>query len=118
MIRILKRYGPMALIAALFVAAIASGTWRHLSLNELQSHHAALAAYVRAHPLISLGAYFALYCLVVIACTPGPSVMSLAGGYLFGALIGGGAALAACVAGSTVVFLACRTAFGDWAAKR
>jgi uncharacterized membrane protein YdjX (TVP38/TMEM64 family) len=44
--------------------------------------------------------------------------MSLAGGYLFGALLGGLAALGACVAGSIVVFLACRTAFGDWAARR
>jgi uncharacterized membrane protein YdjX (TVP38/TMEM64 family) len=44
--------------------------------------------------------------------------MTIAGGFLFGPWIGGAASLAACLAGSVIVFLACRTAFGDWAATR
>jgi uncharacterized membrane protein YdjX (TVP38/TMEM64 family) len=113
-----KRYGLFALVAALFVIAIASGAWRHLSLHDLRDHRQALTAFVAAHPILSLGAYFGLYVVVVIACTPGPGAMSLAGGFLFGTWIGGAAALASCVVGSTIVFLACRTAFGDWAAQR
>ena len=44
--------------------------------------------------------------------------MSVAGGLLFGPLLGGAAALASATGGAVIVFLACRTAFGDWAAHR
>lgn len=112
------RFLPILAIAALFVAVIASGELRHLSLHDLEAHRAALVGLVATHPLASLAAYVALFALVVAACVPGPSVMSVAGGFLFGAAIGGGAALAGLLAGSTLVFLACRTAFGDWATRR
>ena len=62
-----------------------------------------------------LAAFVGLYILVIVACVPGPSVMGVAGGFLFGPLVGGAATLAAALVGSTIVFLACRTAFGEFA---
>ena len=109
---------PIALIAALFVGLIASGALRQLSLNSLGEHRDALVRFVGQHPIASFAAYLALYILVIVACTPGPAVLSVAGGFLFGPFLGGAAALASMVVGSIVVFLACRTAFGDWAAHR
>jgi uncharacterized membrane protein YdjX (TVP38/TMEM64 family) len=95
---------PLALIAALFVA--------------LAEHRAELIHFTQRHPLASLAAYFGVYVLIIAACTPGPAVMTMAGGFLFGPILGGAAALAALVTGGVIVFLACRTAFGDWAAHR
>jgi uncharacterized membrane protein YdjX (TVP38/TMEM64 family) len=112
------RLAPIALIAVLFVALIASGQLRRLSLHDLAKHREALELIVAAHPLASFAAYFALYVLLIVACVPGPSVMSIAGGVLFGTLAGGAAALAAMTLGGVIVFLACRTAFGDWAMHR
>jgi uncharacterized membrane protein YdjX (TVP38/TMEM64 family) len=112
------RLAPVAVIAALFVALLASGLLRRLSLHGLAEHREALTHLVAAHPLASLCAYLGLYLLLIVACVPGPSVMSVAGGVLFGTLVGGLAALAAMTAGGVIVFLACRTAFGDWAAHR
>lgn len=112
------RYLAILAIPALFVAVIASGALKHLSLSDLRDHREQLKLFVAAHPIASLAAFLGLYGLVIVACVPGPSVMSIAGGFLFGPWLGGGAALAALVAGSLVVFLACRTAFGDWAAHR
>lgn len=109
---------PILVIAALFVALFASGVLRRLSLASLAEHRAALVHLVARHPLGSLGAYAGLYVLVIVACAPGPAVMSLAGGFLFGPLVGGLAAVAAMLVGGVIVFLACRTAFGDWAAHR
>jgi uncharacterized membrane protein YdjX (TVP38/TMEM64 family) len=109
---------PIALIAALFVGLIASGALRELSLQSLASHKDSLVGFVHAHPVASLAAYLAIYILVVVACTPGPAVLSAAGGFLFGPVLGGAAALASMVIGALVVFAACRTAFGDWAAHR
>ncbi len=115
--RWLWRLAPLAGIALLIVAAIASGAWKRLSLADLQAHHATLALYVTRHPALSLLIYLALFILVVTACVPGPSVMIMAGGLLFGTLAGGAAALASCTIGSMLVFLACRMAFGDWLAR-
>jgi len=112
------RLAPIAVIAALFVALIASGQLRRLSLHDLARHREALVQIVAAHPLASFAAYFGLYVLLIVACVPGPSVMSIAGGVLFGTLAGGAAALAAMTLGGVIVFLACRTAFGDWATHR
>jgi uncharacterized membrane protein YdjX (TVP38/TMEM64 family) len=112
------RWLPLALIGALFVALIASGALKRLSLTSLAAHRTALHHLVARHPLESLAAYVGVYVLVIVACAPGLSVVTLAGGFLFGPLVGALAALTALVIGSTVVFLACRTAFGDWAASR
>lgn len=115
---LIRRFAPVALILALLVGAIASGAVSHLSLGELKAHRAQLAAQVLAHPVLCLLVYYGLYVLVVTACIPGPGFMSTAGGFLFGVWVGGAAALAACLTGSVIVFLACRTAFGDWAVRR
>ena len=112
------RLAPLAVIAALFVALIASGAWRQLSLASLAEHRAQLLHFVAAHPYASLVAYLGVYVLVIVACAPGPAVLTITGGFLFGPLLGGAAALAAMVVGAVIVFLACRTAFGDWAARR
>jgi uncharacterized membrane protein YdjX (TVP38/TMEM64 family) len=112
------RYAPLAVIAVLFVVLLASGELKRLSISDLAAHRAQLAAFVGRHPIESLATYTGLFILLIVACLPGPSVMSVAGGLLFGMWLGGAAALAACVIGSTIVFLACRTAFGDWAARR
>jgi uncharacterized membrane protein YdjX (TVP38/TMEM64 family) len=112
------RFLPILVVAGLFVAFIASGAWRWLSLSDLAAHRDGLMRLVERHPVASLGLFLGAFTLVIVACVPGPSVMTIAGGFLFGPLIGGAAALTAALAGSIAVFLACRTAFGDWAARR
>jgi uncharacterized membrane protein YdjX (TVP38/TMEM64 family) len=112
------RWLPLAVIAALFVALIGSGALKRLSLASLAAHRAELHHFVARHPFESLAAYLGVYVLVIVSCAPGLSVLTLAGGFLFGPFFGGLAALAALNIGAAVVFLACRTAFGDWAASR
>jgi uncharacterized membrane protein YdjX (TVP38/TMEM64 family) len=112
------RVAPLGLIAGLFVALLASGALKRLSISSLAEHRAALLQFVARHPVESFAAYLGIYVLVVVACTPGPAVLSVAGGFLFGPILGGAAALAALNVGAVIVFLACRTAFGDWAANR
>jgi uncharacterized membrane protein YdjX (TVP38/TMEM64 family) len=112
------RFAPIIVIAALAAAVLASGLLRHLSLHELAHRRHELVGFVERHPAASLAAYVGAFVLLIVACLPGPSVMTVAGGLLFGPVVGGAAALASCVIGATIVFLACRTAFGDWAARR
>ncbi|MBV8683802.1 MAG: VTT domain-containing protein [Caulobacteraceae bacterium] len=112
------RFLPIGLLAALAVAAIASGSLHELTFANLQAHHRALRLFVERHPVESMAAYLVLETLVVSACIPGPGLMSVVAGFLFGALAGGAACLAAGVAGSCIVYVACRTAFGGVLADR
>lgn len=113
-----RQYGLLLVVAALLAAAVSTGAWRWLTLDSLQAHHAQLKRLVSQSPALSAGAFFGLFVLVVTACIPGPGMMAAIGGYLFGPVLGGFLSLAACVTGSAVVSLACRSAFAEIIARR
>ncbi len=109
----LRRFGPLVLLFVVLVAVWRSGLLHDLSLHALRERREALEAAVRAHPVLALGAYVGVYVLVVALSLPAALVMTLTGGLLFGAWIGGLAAAISCATGSVVIFLICRTAIGD-----
>jgi uncharacterized membrane protein YdjX (TVP38/TMEM64 family) len=111
--RWLRRFGPLLLVFAAVVAAFASGLTKHLSLHELRARRESLELLVRAHPFVSLATYVGAYSAVVALSLPAALVMTLTGGLLFGAWIGGLAAAFSCTLGATILFLVCRTAVGD-----
>jgi uncharacterized membrane protein YdjX (TVP38/TMEM64 family) len=110
---LVRRFGPLTLVALGVALALASGVTRHLTLHELHQNRLLLLAYVRAHPLLCLAAYVGVYVLVVALSLPAALVMTLTGGLLFGPWIGGAAAAVGCTLGSALIFLVCRTAIGD-----
>jgi len=116
--RLVRRFGPALLILAAVIAAFASGLTRHLSLHELAHRRQALEAAVHAQPWLSLAVYVGVYTLVVAFSLPAALVMTLTGGLLFGAWLGGGAAAFSCTVGATIVFLVCRAAAGDFIRQR
>ena len=94
----LKRFAPLLLIVAALVAAYALGWTDYLSLGELRERREVLGNWVEANPVLSVAAFAGLYCLIVAFSIPGALIMTLAGGFLFGAV---------------VIYLAARSAFGD-----
>jgi uncharacterized membrane protein YdjX (TVP38/TMEM64 family) len=108
-----RRYGLLIVLVLLVIAVAASGATKHISLAELKARRAELTAFVDAHWIASLAVYGVLYTAVVALSLPLALVMTLTGGFLFGPVPGGLAALTSATLGSTVSFLACRTAFGD-----
>ncbi|MDP9102601.1 MAG: VTT domain-containing protein [Pseudomonadota bacterium] len=107
------RWALLGLVAAALALALWFGLPGKLSLTALRSERASLIAFVHAHPWQSLAAYIVAYILVVGLSLPGALVMTLTGGFLFGTLEGGAAAVAAVSAGSVLMFLAAQTAVGD-----
>jgi uncharacterized membrane protein YdjX (TVP38/TMEM64 family) len=114
----LRRFGPALLVLAAVVAAFASGVTRHLSLHELRERREMLQALAHAHPIFSVLAYVAGYAAVIALSLPAALPMTLAGGLLFGPVVGGLAAATGCTLGGTIVFLVCRTAAGDVLRRR
>jgi uncharacterized membrane protein YdjX (TVP38/TMEM64 family) len=114
----LLRVLPLAIIVLLLVAVLASGVWRHLSLDDLKARRTALKAFAHGHPVESVALYVAAYCAVVALSIPGALMMTLTGGFLFGTLIGGAAAAMGVTSGAVVMFLVAHTALGDLVRKR
>jgi len=114
----LKRFGPLLVLAALIIAAFATGVTDQLSLEALRARHGELAAFVAVNRWLALAAFMAVYIAVAALSLPGALFLTLAGGLLFGPWLGGGGSLVAATLGASVVFLACRTAFGDVLAQR
>ena len=112
-----RRFGLLTVIAALIAGAVSTGAWRWVSLAALEAHHAELRRLVAFHPEFAAGGFFVAFVVIITACIPGPGLMMVAAGYLFGPLVGGALSLAACIAGSAVVFVACRSAFADAIAR-
>lgn len=113
-----KRYGLLILLVVLVVAALASGVTKHISLAELKAQRESLVAFVDAHWLAAVTLFALLYTTVVALSLPLALVLTLTGGFLFGPIVGALLAVSSATLGSTIAFLACRTAFGDTIAKR
>jgi uncharacterized membrane protein YdjX (TVP38/TMEM64 family) len=113
LLTLLRRFGPLAVIVLLFVAAFASGLAGHISLEELRERGAELQAFAHEKPLLCAAIYLAIYIGSVAVSLPGALILSLTGGFLFGPVGGGFAAVTGATGGSTVIYLVFRTAFGD-----
>jgi uncharacterized membrane protein YdjX (TVP38/TMEM64 family) len=95
------------------VAARVSGLTEFLSLEALRANRVWLVETVAAHGFIAVLAFVALYVAVVAFSVPGAVWLTLAGGFLFGPVLGTMTTVIAATIGATFVFLFARTLFGE-----
>ena len=107
------RFLPILLLVAGLVVFFALGLHRYASFSTLAEQRTALLDWVARlgplAPVVFIGAYIA----VVAFSLPGATILTLAGGFVFGTLWGGIYAVTGATIGAIAVFLAARTAFGD-----
>ncbi|MDP1631145.1 MAG: TVP38/TMEM64 family protein [Caulobacter sp.] len=108
----LGRYWPVIILVALVAALLLSGASRYLSLDSLQAHEALLRGLIADHLVLSLLLFIGVYALATAASLPGALILTLAGGFLFGTWVGGGATIVGATLGAMLVFYAVRTSFG------
>ena len=109
---------PVAVVAAGFAAIYASGLHEYLSFEMLRDHRQTLLAWRSEHYAVVAVAFVALYCLMVALSVPGAVWMTIAGGFLFGALEATLYSVAGATAGAVLIFLAARYAIGDYLLAR
>ena len=112
-LRLALRFGPAALVLLAIVALLRTGVVGRLSIDSLKANRGALMAFVHAHPTESLLGYLAVYVATVALSLPTALILTLTGGFLFGAWLGGAAAAVGCTLGATIVFLISRLTTGD-----
>ena len=116
-----KRYLPLVVllsVLAVFFVLRVMGHLDFLSLAALKDNQAKLHAWVDNNFLAVYAAYFAFYVVVTACSLPFALLMTLTGGFLFGAVWGGIVVVFAATIGATTVFLATRSAFGDFFLQR
>lgn len=109
----LLRWAPLAGIALLIALGILSGAHEHVTLSALRDNRALLETWVSEYALLACLAYMALYTAATAASLPAGTVLTLAGGFLFGPWLGAGLTVLGATAGAVLIFLAARTALGD-----
>lgn len=113
-----KRLLPLAIIAAALTVFFALGGPDYVSIDSLKDNREALSAMVAENFALVFFGFIALYALLVGISFPGASFMSIFGGFLFGALVGGFGVVVGATIGATAIFLAARYAFGDALSKK
>ena len=113
-----RRLAPVAAIALVAIVVFAMGWHRQLSVETLVRHRAALADFVDAHYATALAVFMAVYVAAVSLSIPGALFLTIAGGLLFGVIVGGIAVVVAATAGATVLFLIARSAFSAYVVRR
>ena len=107
------RFLPIFLLVAGLGIFFALGLHRYASFSTLAGQRTALLEWVARLGALAPVVYIGAYIAVVAFSLPGATILTLAGGFVFGALWGGIYAVIGATIGATVVFLAAKTAFGD-----
>lgn len=115
---LLKRWLPVVIIAGLMALAFAMGWHKYLTFKTIGLNYEALKAYIDDHLVIALAIYVVVYIAVVALSLPGGLVMTLAGGLLFGWLLGTVSTVIAATIGATLIFIVAKSSFGDALARR
>lgn len=105
-------------IVALLVALRFTGLGDLLSLDTLARHRGALSAFVTENWLLAAGGFVLAYAAAVALSVPGAVILTISGGFLFGALAGTALTVVAATIGATLVFLLARRIFGADALDR
>ncbi len=118
LVRYLKPLLIAVLIAGLAYVAWHSGLAEVLSWRGLARHQARLLALVAEHPILAPLIYGLLYTAWVAISIPEAALVTVAGGLLFGTVLGGTIAVLGATAGAVVLFLVARSAFASTMRRR
>ena len=113
-----KKLIVIGIVAALAVAFFAFDLGRFFTLDYVKASQARFAALYAEHTAAVLAGYFVVYVAVTGLSLPGATVISLAGGALFGFWVGLVVISFASSLGATLACAASRFVLRDWVARR
>lgn len=91
---------------------------RYLSLDGLKSNRDHLLAFTEANYTTAVVMFVVVYCAVVGLSLPGGAIMTLAGGFLFGSVLGTLYVNVGATVGATLAFLVARYLLRDWVEQK
>jgi uncharacterized membrane protein YdjX (TVP38/TMEM64 family) len=113
-----KKAGLVAGLLGLVVAVRLSGLDQYFTLDNLKTRKDELLLFVDSHYLVSISAYVLLYIVTTALSLPGATVLTLAGGFLFGTLPAVVLVNVGATTGAACAFLLTRYLIGEWLQRR
>ncbi|POF34487.1 TVP38/TMEM64 family protein [Roseibium marinum] len=114
----IRTWLPLSVLIALMGLAFSLGLHDQLTLSNLIMRRQELAGYVDGNTALALVVYLAVYTVAVALSFPGASLLTIAGGFLFGWVLGGFVTVLGATLGACAVFLVARTSLGDVLTRR
>jgi uncharacterized membrane protein YdjX (TVP38/TMEM64 family) len=108
-----QRLLPLAALALAIGGVFAFDLDHYLTFEALRENRAWLTSFVAEHGIVASVSYVLIYAAVVAMSLPGGAVLTIAGGFLFGTIIGCLHVVLAATVGATLLFLIAKTALGD-----
>ena len=110
----LKRVMPLLLLLIVLGLFLIFDLGRFLSFEALKEHRLLLSDWVSEHALLAPLLFMLVYVAVVAFSLPGGLVMTVTGGFLFGAVAGGLYTVVGATLGAVLLFLLAKTSIGDY----
>jgi len=114
----MKKWIPLIIIIVLMVIAYFSGATKYFSFENIKNHRQQILVLVETYPILMPLTFILIYVVMTALSFPGGALLSVIGGFIFGipfstlyVVVGG-------TIGATLIFLAARTAIGDFLKKR
>jgi uncharacterized membrane protein YdjX (TVP38/TMEM64 family) len=114
----LRRWMPLALLAAAIIAAYLLGFHRYLSIESVVRNRDALHAFVDHNLPLALAAFIGIYVGVVALSLPGAALLSIGGSFAFGWMLSVPASVLSATLGAVIVFQVVKTSLGASLAER
>lgn len=108
-----RRLLPLVVLITGLVAAWATGLLDFLSFDTLRENREFLQGFVASNPVSSVLVFMTIYVIAVALSLPIGSLLTIAGGFMFGAFFGTTYIVLAATIGAVIVYLAARYAFYD-----
>ena len=109
-------------VALLFLSAIGAffifDLKTYLSLDALKANRDSLLVFTQDHYVPAVALFIVVYILQTSFSLPGATIMTLAGGFLFGSLWGPLYVNIGATTGATLAFLAARYLFHQWVERK
>lgn len=110
----IKKILMLSVIAAVVVAFFAFDLKQYLNLEYLKSSRESLQQFYEQNIIFTIALYMAIYIIMAALSLPGAAVMTLAGGALFGFVVGFVAVSFASTIGATLACFVARYLLRDW----
>ena len=109
----IRRMLPLLLLAAGLAGFLLFAPDEQTVFQMLKAHRAAITGWTLANPLLAGLAFLLAYAAIAAFSLPVSALVTMFGGFLFGALTGTALVVVGATAGAMALFLAVRAAFAD-----
>ena len=111
--KFLRRFSPVLILLIGLGLFFLFGLEQYLTFETLKYHRETLISFVGNYPILAPLVYMLIYTAVIALSVPGGAVMTIAGGFLFGSILGTTYVVIAATTGATLLFMIAQTALGD-----